>query len=74
MLEQCLLICRHYERLQWHISTVRPTGEVKAMDGLTKHCPRPKFRGGNNIRRPQQSPAVHPDKPKTECTACGTLH
>ena len=37
MLEECLLICRHYESLQWHINTVRPTGnEIKAMDGLTR--------------------------------------
>ena len=35
-LEECLLICRHYESLQWHINTVRPTGEFKAMDGLTR--------------------------------------
>ena len=36
-LEECLLICRHYASLQWHINTVRPTGsEIKAMDGLTR--------------------------------------
>ena len=35
-LEECLLICRHCESLQWHINTVRPTGEFKAMDGLTR--------------------------------------
>ena len=64
MLEECLLICRHYESLQWHINTVRPTGEVKAMDGLTR--PR------SNTKRPPLS--VHPDKPKNDCTACGTLH
>ena len=23
-LEECLLICRHYESLQWHINTARP--------------------------------------------------
>ena len=29
-LEECLLICRHYESLQWHINTARPTGsEIK---------------------------------------------
>ena len=36
MLEECLLICRHYESLQWHINTVRPTGEIRAMNGLTR--------------------------------------
>ena len=37
MLEECLLICRHHESLQWHINTVRPTGnEIKAMDGLAR--------------------------------------
>ena len=36
MLEECLLICRHYESLQWHINTVRPTGEIKTMDGLAR--------------------------------------
>ena len=72
MLEQCLLICRHYKSLQWHINTVRPTGEIRAMDGLTRQCPKFKSRGGSNTR--PQSPAVHPDRPKTECTACGTLH
>ena len=35
-LEECLLICRHYESLQWHINTVRPTGEFKAVDGLAR--------------------------------------
>ena len=35
-LEECFLICRRYESLQWHINTVRPTGEFKAMDGLTR--------------------------------------
>ena len=70
-LEECLLICRH-ESLQWHINTVRPTGEIKAMDGLARQCPRPKSRGGNNTRRSQQS--VCPDRPKNECIACGTSH
>ena len=36
MLEECLLMCRHYESLQWHINTVRPTGEFKAVDGLAR--------------------------------------
>ena len=36
MLEECLLICRHYESLQWHINTVRPTGEIRTMDGLSR--------------------------------------
>ena len=68
MLEECLLICRHYESLQWHINTVCPTGgEIKAIKGLTRRLPRPK-----NVRRPTS--AVHPDKPKEDCTACGTLH
>ena len=72
-LEECLLICRHYESLQWHINIVRPTGgDIKTMDGLARQCPKSKPRGGSNTRRPQQS--VHPDKPKTECTACGTVH
>ena len=35
-LEVCLLICRHYKSLQWHINTVRPTGEIRAMNGLTR--------------------------------------
>ena len=34
--EECLLICRHYESLQWHINTVRPTGEIRPMDGLAR--------------------------------------
>ena len=34
--EECLLICRHYESLQWHVNTVRPTGEIKAMGGLAR--------------------------------------
>ena len=72
MLEECLLICRHYKSLQWHINTVRPTGEIKAMDGLARQHPKSKSRGGSNTRGPQQS--VHPDKPKSECTACGTVH
>ena len=72
-LEECLLICRHYKSLQWHINTVRPTGgEIKAMDGLARQHPKSKSRDGSNTRRPQQS--VHPDKPKTECTVCGTVH
>ena len=62
MLEECLLICRHYESHQWHINTVRPAGEIRAMDGLTRRCPKSKPRGGSNTRRPQQS--VYPDKPK----------
>ena len=37
-LDECLLICRYYESLQWHINTVRPTGEFKAMDGLTSYA------------------------------------
>ena len=69
-LEECLLICRHYESLQWHISTVRPTGEIKVMDGLTRPCPRPRPR--SNTRRFPST--VHPDKPKNDCTACWTLH
>ena len=73
-LEECLLICRHDKSLQWHINTARPTGEIRAMDGLARQCPKSKSRDGSNTRRPQQSPAVHPDRPKTECTACGTLH
>ena len=73
MLKECLLICRHYESLQWHIKTVRPTGsEIKANDGLARLHPKSKSRGGNKTRRPQQS--VCPDKPKTDCTVCGTLH
>ena len=69
MLEECLLTCRHYKSLQWHINTVRPTGgEIKAMDGLTRRCPRPK----SNTRRPTST--VHPDKQKKDCTTCGTLH
>ena len=73
-LEECLLICRHYESLQWHINTVRPTGEIRAMDGLARQCQKSKSRSNSNTRRPQQSPAVHPDKPRAECTTCGTLH
>ena len=71
-LEECLLICRHYESLQWHINTVSPTGETRVMDGLTRQCPKSKSRSNSNTRKPQQ--AVCPDKPKTECIACGTLH
>ena len=29
MLEECLLLCRHYASLQWHINTVRPAGGCK---------------------------------------------
>ena len=72
MLEECLLVCRHYESLQWHINTVRPTCEIRTMDGLTRWCPRPSSK--SNTRRPQQLSSVHPDRPKTECTACGTIH
>ena len=61
-----------YDSLQWHINTVRPTGEIKAMDGLARQHLKSKSRGGSNTRRPQQS--IHPDKPKSECTACGTVH
>ena len=71
MLGECLLICRHYESPQWHINTVRPTGEFKAMDSLTRQHPRPRSR--SNTRRPQQS-TVHPEKPKSECIVCGTFH
>ena len=46
-------------------------GEFKAMDGLARQCPTPRSR--SNTRRPQQS-TVHPDKPKSECIACGTSH
>ena len=35
-LEECLLMFRHYESLQWHINTVKPTGEIEAMDGLAR--------------------------------------
>ena len=69
-LKQCLLICRHYESLQRHINTVRPTGEFKAMDDLARQCPRPKSK--SNTRRPPS--IVCPDRPKNDCTACGTLH
>ena len=69
-LEECLLTCRHYESLQWHINTVRPTGEFKAMDGLARQHPRSKSK--SNTRRPPST--VHPDRPKNDCTACGTLH
>ena len=69
MLEECLLICRH-ESFQWHINTGRPTGEIKAMDGLARQCPRPRPR--SNTRRPPST--VCPDKSKNDCTACGTLH
>ena len=58
--------------LQWHIITVRLYDEFKAMDGLARRHLKSGSR--SNTRRPQQSTAVHPDKPKTECTACGTLH
>ena len=71
MLEECLLTCRHYESLQCHINTVRPTGEFKAMDGRTRRCLRPRSR--SNTRKSQQS-TVYPEKPKCECIACGTLH
>ena len=68
MLEECLLICQHYESLQWHINTIRPTGgEIEAMDGLARHCPRPK-----NVKRPTST--VQPDKSKKDCTACEILH
>ena len=40
------------------------------MDGLARRCPRPRQR--SNTRRPPS--IVHPDKPKNDCTACGTLH
>ena len=70
MLEECLLICRHYESLQWHINTVRPTDEFKAMDGLARQHPR--SRSKSNTRRPPST--VCPDRPKNDCTACGTLH
>ena len=67
--EECLLICHHYESLQWHINTIRPTGEgtIKAIDGLARHHPRPK-----NAKRPTST--AHPEKSKRDCTACGTLH
>ena len=70
MLEECLLTCRHYESLQWHINTVRPTGEIKAIDGLTRQWLRLRLR--SNTRRPPST--VHPDKSNNDCTACGTLH
>ena len=70
MLEECLLIRRHYESIQWHINTVRPTGKFKAIDGLARQCPR--SRSKSNTRRPPST--VHPDRPKNDCTACGTLH
>ena len=35
-LEEYLLTCRHYESLQWHINTVRPTDEFKAVDDLAR--------------------------------------
>ena len=58
-LEECLLICQHYESLQWHINTIRPSSDVRTMDGLMKARQRPKSRGNfhnnNNSgrRRPQ---------------------
>ena len=70
MLEECLLTCRHYESLQWHINTVGHTGEFKAMDGLARLWPRSRFK--SNTRRPPST--VCPDRPKNDCTACGTLH
>ena len=41
--EECLRTCHHYESLQWHINTIRPTGDnsIKAMDGLAGCCSRP---------------------------------
>ena len=42
------------------------------MDGLARQCPRP--RSKSNTRRPQQSSTVCSDRPKSDCTACGTLH
>ena len=36
-LEECLLICSHYESLQWHVNIVRPTGgDISSMDGLAR--------------------------------------
>ena len=58
-LKECLLTCQHYESLQWHIDTIHPSSDVHTMDGLMKHCQRPKSRGNfhnnnNGRRRPQQ--------------------
>ena len=64
-LEECLLVCRHYESLQCHINTVRLTSEIRAMDGLARQCPKSKTRSNSDTRRPQQFPAVHPDIPRT---------
>ena len=72
MLEECLLICRHHESLQLLINTVRSTGEIRAMDGLARRCPKSKSRSRSNTRRPQQS--VSPHIPKNECIASGILH
>ena len=71
--EECLLICHHCESLQWHINTIRPTGDgvFKAMDGLPRHRPRPK---NTHVNAKRPTSTVHPDKSKKDCTACGTLH
>ena len=48
------------------ILIVRPTDEIKAMDGLARRCQK------SNTRKPPST--VCSDKPKKDCTACGTLH
>ena len=59
-LEECLLICQHYESLQWHINTIHPSNDVCTMDGLIKRRQRPKSRdnfhnnNNNGRKRPQQ--------------------
>ena len=74
-LEECLLIYHHYESLQWHINTIRPTSgdsNVKAMDGLSRHHSR--SRNSNANANQGSTSARHTNKSGKTCTACGTVH
>ena len=77
-LEECLLICCHYESLQWHINTVHPGSEVRTMDDIVKRQQKLKYRGnfynnGTRKRRQQQQQcAVQQERSNSECSMCGT--
>ena len=57
-LEECLLICRHYESLQWHINTICPGNyETCTMEGIVTCWQKSKYWDiSHNVRRarPQQ--------------------
>ena len=51
-LQQCLIVCRHYESLRLHIQQIQP-GSDKHIEFLCKHHPKSKKPGQNKLNKSQ---------------------